>query len=207
MPATAPHCERWRAISRRASDNWPTRTAASAARPAGLMMPRSIMASCASVFTSGAVTAESLSSQASVRSEKQDCSSGASEGCRPNGFGARPSTDAFNGRQTGCRDFENAQMKAVFRKRGGVVGQVRMAGRELAVLDGEIVAAVDAEPAAAAKLLIDAQAAAGRVGNIGGAALDAISARHAVRSARRRQIFAARIHRRSAAAAPARVRR
>ena len=71
------------------------------------------------------------------------------------------------------RDLENAQVKTVGGERGGVVGQVRMAGCEAAAANREV-AAIGVEPAAAAKLLIDAQAAAGRVRNVGIAALDPV---------------------------------
>ena len=70
---------RWRAISRRASDRRPARTAYCATRLVGLTTPRSISVSCVSVCTSACGHAGSLSSSASVRSEKQDSSSGASE--------------------------------------------------------------------------------------------------------------------------------
>ena len=110
-------------------------------------------------------------------------------------------------REIGHRDLENAQVKAVGGERGGVVGQVRMAGREPAAADGEVAAAVDAEPAAAAKLLIDAQAAAGRVRNIGGAALDPIGRGAQFDQAGAIEFLQGEFTEKVAAAAPARARR
>ncbi|MEY9734818.1 hypothetical protein ABH985_002607 [Bradyrhizobium ottawaense] len=65
-------------------------------------------------------------------------------------------------------------MEAPGAERRGAVGQVGMAGGETARGDREVVSAHAAEPAAAAELLVDADAVAGCVGDIGGAALDRI---------------------------------
>ena len=49
-----------------------------------------------------------------------------------------------------------------------------MAGGEISLAQGEFANAIDAEPAAAVELLIDAQARARRIGDVGGAAFDVI---------------------------------
>ncbi|MCW2109880.1 hypothetical protein M2210_001814 [Bradyrhizobium elkanii] len=65
-------------------------------------------------------------------------------------------------------------MEAVVVQGDRAIGQVRIAGREHAIADREFIEPRAAEPAAAAKLLVDAQAVAGRVGDVARAPLDAV---------------------------------
>ena len=65
-------------------------------------------------------------------------------------------------------------MEAACAERRGAIGLVGMAGGEAAVGDRKVAAAHAAEPAAAAELLVDADAVAGRVGDVGDAALDRV---------------------------------
>ena len=65
-------------------------------------------------------------------------------------------------------------MEAAGAERRGAIGQVGMAGGEAAIGDREVAAAHAAEPAAAAELLVDADAVARRVGDVGRAALDRV---------------------------------
>lgn len=65
-------------------------------------------------------------------------------------------------------------MEAACAERRGAIGLVGMAGGEAAVGDRKVARAHAAEPTAAAELLIDADAVAGRVGDVGGAALDRV---------------------------------
>ncbi len=76
--------------------------------------------------------------------------------------------------QVGRRHLENAQMKAIVSERHGAVGHVGMAGGETSLAQGKFAAAMEAEPAAAAELLIDAQAGARGIGDVGGGAFDVI---------------------------------
>ncbi len=65
-------------------------------------------------------------------------------------------------------------MKAIVSERHRAVGQVGMAGGEMPLAQGEFADAIDAEPATAAELLIDAQAGARGIGDVGGGAFDVI---------------------------------
>ena len=65
-------------------------------------------------------------------------------------------------------------MEAACAQRRGAIGLVGVAGGEAAIGDREVAAAHAAEPAAAAELLIDADAVARRVSDVGHAALDRV---------------------------------
>src|SRR6186713_168775 len=71
-------------------------------------------------------------------------------------------------------DLQDPQMEAACAERRGAIGLVGMARGKAAIGDCKIACAHAAEPAAAAELLIDTDAVAGRIGDVGRAALDRV---------------------------------
>ncbi|MGY3110570.1 hypothetical protein ACVWW7_007197 [Bradyrhizobium sp. LM6.9] len=64
------------------------------------------------------------------------------------------------------RDLQDPQVEASCAQRRSAIRQVGVAGGEAAIGDREVAATHAAEPAAAAELLIDADAVTGRVGDV-----------------------------------------